>query len=61
MAAFFGEEMPMRICTVSSPSMICAQLVNFFGHDEQFTEEMASKMLEVMLDDLRQNRYAFNV
>ena len=61
MAAFFGEEMPMRICTVSSPAMICSQLTNFFGHDEQFTEEMASKMLEVMWDDLHQNRYAFNV
>ena len=60
-AAFFGEEMPMRICTVSSPSMICTQLINFFGQDEQFTEETASKMLEVMLDDLRKNRYAVEI
>ena len=57
LAGFFGEEAPMRICTVSSPAMIQKQLVTVFGEDEQFTEGMANRMLEVMLDDLRNNRF----
>ena len=56
LAEFFGEETPMRISTLATPTMIRDRLVTLFGDDDQFTEEIGRKMLEVMLEDLRNNR-----
>ena len=56
MADFFGEQAPVRISTLSSPAMIKERLVDLFGNDEQFTEEMAVNMQKVMLEDLLANR-----
>ena len=56
LAEFFGEETPMRISTLATPTMIRDRLVALFGDDDQFTEETGRKMLEVMLEDLRNNR-----
>ena len=56
LAEFFGEETPVRISTLATPAMIRDHLVTLFGGDGQFTEEMGKKMLEVMLEDLRNNR-----
>ena len=56
MAAFFGEERPIRITTVSSPAMIQQRMINLFGDDEQFTEDMAMQMKKVMQEDLNSNR-----
>ena len=57
LAEFFEEETPVRISTLATPTMIRDRLVTLFGDDDQFTEEMGKKMLEVMLEDLRNNRY----
>ncbi|CAH3030331.1 unnamed protein product [Porites evermanni] len=56
MADFFGEEPVMRMTTLASPGMIVTRLKNLFGSDRQFTSERGQRMLEVMLEDLRQNR-----
>ena len=56
LAAFFGEERPNCITTNSTISMIKTQLISLFGHDPQFTEEMAKKMKEKMLEDLHYGR-----
>ena len=56
LAGFFGEETPMRISTLATPAMIQSRLITLFGKDEQFTEERAKAMIEVMLEDLRNNR-----
>ena len=56
MAAFFGEERPIRISTLSSAAMIRQRMINLFGDDEQFTEDMAVQMKKVMLEDLNSNR-----
>ncbi|KAL9952350.1 hypothetical protein ACROYT_G039593 [Oculina patagonica] len=56
LAEFFGEEAPVRISTLSSERMIRERLVDLFGEDPQFTEEMAHKMKEKMLEDLTGNR-----
>ena len=56
LASFFGEEIPMRISTLATPAMIRTRLISLFGNDEQFTEERATTMIEVMLEDLRNNR-----
>ena len=36
--------------------MVTDRLKNLFGDDPQFTEERGQRMLEVMLEDLHQNR-----
>ena len=56
MATFFGEENVMRMTTLASPKMVADRLKNLFGDDPQFTEERGQRMLEVMLEDLHQNR-----
>ena len=56
MAKFFGVEAPKRISTLASSSMIKERLVYLFGDNFQFTEEMASEMHKVMIDDLTNNR-----
>ncbi|XP_033630720.1 uncharacterized protein LOC117292690 [Asterias rubens] len=56
LADFFGEKPLIRISTLASDKMICAQLENYFGKDEAFTIEQAHKMKAVMLEDLQANR-----
>ena len=56
MAAFFGEQAPVRISTLSSPAMIKDRLIDLFGDDPQFTEATAVQMQKVMLEDLLSNR-----
>ena len=56
LAAFFGEERPIRISTLASSAMIQQRMINLFGEDEQFTEVMAEQMKTVMLEDLNGNR-----
>ena len=56
MATFFGEKPVMRMTTLASPKMVADRLKNLFGDDPQFTEERGQRMLEVMLEDLHQNR-----
>ncbi|XP_078350918.1 uncharacterized protein LOC144635713 isoform X1 [Oculina patagonica] len=56
LAEFFGEQAPIRISTLYSGDMICGRLVDLFGEDPQFTEEMAHTMKETMLADLTGNR-----
>ena len=52
MAKFFHVETPNRITTLASPAMIKERLVDLFGDDPQFTEELAGKMKQTMLEDL---------
>jgi len=61
LADFFGEQAPVRITTLSSPEMIRTRLVNLFGDNEEFTTQQATKMKEVMLADLKANRYVLNI
>ena len=49
---FFGVKGPYRITTLATPRMIKDRLINLFGENEQFTEDMAIKMKEVMIADL---------
>ena len=55
-AKFFGVEPPVRINTLASTDMIQKRLVDLFGEDPQFTSAIASKMKEVMIEDLATNR-----
>jgi len=56
LAEFIGEEPVMRITTLASPGMITTRLTNLYGEHPDFTKDMANKMLEVMLQDLQNNR-----
>ena len=56
LAKFFGVEAPNRITTLATTDMIKDHLVDLFGPDPQFNEDIASKMKETMLEDLRSNR-----
>lgn len=56
MAEFFGEKPVMRMTTLASPQMVVDRLKYLFGEDPGFTKERAQRMLEVMLEDLHQNR-----
>jgi Ca2+-binding EF-hand superfamily protein len=56
MATFFGQKPLMRMTTLASPRMVVERLKTLFGENTQFTEDMAQRMLEVMLEDLRANR-----
>ena len=56
LAKFFGEEAPNRITDVSSFGMIKERLVNLFGDDPQFTDKMAEKMKELLLNDMSGGR-----
>ena len=55
-AKFFGEKPPIRITPLATPKMVVDGLKNLFGEDPQFTDERGQKMLEVILEDLHQNR-----
>ena len=56
LAEFFGVETPTRITTLATEDMVKRRLVNLFGEHHQFTLEMAGKMKEKMLEDLRSDR-----
>ena len=56
MAKFFGVKPLNRMNTLASPEMIRDRLVNVFGEHDQFTLEIAEKMKETMLEDLRLGR-----
>ena len=56
LAEFFGVETPNRMSTLATTEMIVDHLESLFGKNLQFTEDMALKMLEVMLEDLRSGR-----
>ena len=55
-ATFFDEEPPLRMTTLASPKMIAEKLRRVFGEDPQFTDERGTRMKEVMLEDLNENR-----
>ncbi|XP_064402058.1 uncharacterized protein LOC135347879 [Halichondria panicea] len=55
-AKFFGEKPPVRISTLASTAMIITRLNELFGSNPQFNQQIAEKMKEVMLEDLRGNR-----
>ena len=56
MAKFFGVEAPKRISTLASVSLIRERLIDLFGDNPQFTEDIAMEMHKVMIDDLTNNR-----
>ncbi|CAH1790966.1 unnamed protein product [Owenia fusiformis] len=56
LADFFGVEAPVRITTMSSPEMIRTRLIQLFGDDTQFNLEIAVRMKELILEDLRSNK-----
>ena len=56
MAKFFGEKAPTRISTLASSDMIIQTLIEFFGENDDFTEERADEMKTVMIQDLKVNR-----
>ena len=55
-AEFFGEQAPIRISTLSSEKMIVDRLVDSFGPNDLFSEDIANAMKVTMFNDLRQNR-----
>ena len=56
LAKFFGVETPNRMTTLATTDMILDKLESEFGKDPQFTEEIAQKMKEQMLSDVRNGR-----
>jgi len=56
LAKFFGIETPNRMTTLVSTDMIIDKLEKDFGKDPQFTKEIAEKMKEQMLLDVRSGR-----
>ena len=56
LAGFFGVETPNRITTLASPTMIKDRLINLFGDNPHFTEEIGAKMKKKMLEDLHSGR-----
>ena len=56
LAEFFGVETPNRMTSLATTDMICDHLEHCFGKDSQFTQDMAMKMKELILTDLRGGR-----
>ena len=56
MAEFFRIKAPKRITTISTPRMIKERLIDLFGNNEQFTDEIGLKMKEKMFEDLHSGR-----
>ena len=56
MASFFGVQAPKRISTLASTNMIRDRLIDLFGDNPQFTEEIALQMHKLMIEDLTENR-----
>ena len=57
LAEFFDDKPIIRISNMATPDMIATRLINLFGDNSQFTLDQAFKMKELMLTDLRDNRY----
>ena len=55
-AKFFGVEAPKRMSTLASTDMIKDRLVNLYGEDEQFNDEIALNMKQLMITDLTNGR-----
>ena len=55
-SAFVGSENEVRITTLASPEMILKKLKDYFGEDEQFTLELASRMKKKLLENLKIGR-----
>lgn len=56
LAKFLGvDDPPIRISTISSPSLVVQRLKQCFGEDDAFTEEIASRMLGCMITELANN------
>ena len=53
---FFGVKAPTRMSTLASPAMIKDRLIQVFGKNDEFTEDIAVKMKAVMIDDLTNDR-----
>ena len=56
LANFFGVKAPKRITSLAPPRMIRDLLVETFGEDKQFTDEIARKMKDKIIEDLNENR-----
>ncbi|CAH1801898.1 unnamed protein product [Owenia fusiformis] len=56
LADFFGVKAPVRITTMASAKMIQTRLIDLFGKYSGFTLEIATRMKEIILEDLRSNR-----
>ena len=56
LAEFFSIETPNRMSTLATLEMIVDHLEGLFGKNPQFTEEMALKTKELMLEDLHSGR-----
>ena len=56
LAAFFQADAPMRISTLSSERMIVQRLIDLFGENELFNEDIAAEMKRNMIKDLEENR-----
>ena len=55
-AKFFGVEAPKRLSSLASTDMIKDRLVNLYGEDEQYNDEIALKMKQLMITDLTNGR-----
>ena len=55
-AKFFGVEAPKRMSSLASTDMIKDRLVNLYGEDEQFNDEIALNMKQLMITDLTKGR-----
>lgn len=53
---FFSVKAPNRVSTLASPTIIKDRLIEVFGTNEQFTEDLAAKMKAVMIDELTNGR-----
>ena len=56
MATFFGLKQTLRMSTFATVNMIRSKLVEDFGENEAFTDEVAAAMKDLMLEDLRSGR-----
>jgi len=54
-ADFFEEEAPIRISTLSSEGMIVERLVQLFGENNDFNEDIAREMKAKMIEELEGN------
>ena len=55
-ALFFGMKPPKRMSTLASTHMVLERLRAVFGENDQFTEEIATKMKMKMVEDLTNSR-----
>ena len=56
LANFFGEVHPIRISTLSSTDMLKQQMINTFGLNAAFTDQLMHSMKKQMIQDLVGNR-----